>query len=54
MYNTKFDILTLQNAFKEGKNIAELLRRSENSIENTPEIIELSYDIQAGSYIRDL
>jgi SAM-dependent methyltransferase len=54
MYNTKFDILTLQNAFKEGKNIAELLRRNENSIENTPEIIELSYDIQAGSYIRDL
>ena len=50
----KIDLINLQNAAKEGKNIAAILRKIYNVVENTPEIIELSYDIQAGSYIRDL
>jgi SAM-dependent methyltransferase len=54
MYNKKIDFLTLQKAFKENLNIADILRRNYGTDENTPEIIELAYDIQAGSYIKQL
>lgn len=47
-----FDILEAKKALKEGDNITELLRHQKSSAVNTSEIIEISYDIQAGNYIR--
>jgi SAM-dependent methyltransferase len=38
-------------AFRSGKNITEYLRKLNNIEYNSPEIIELAYDLQAGSYI---
>jgi len=46
-----FDILEAKKAYKEGKNITELLRLQKNIETNTSEIIETAYDLQAGSYI---
>lgn len=46
-----FDILEAKKAYKEGKNITELLRSQKNIELNTSEIIETAYDLQAGSYI---
>jgi SAM-dependent methyltransferase len=54
MFNKKIDFLTMQDAFKEGKNITELLRKHFNVLHNTPEIIEMAYDLQAGTYIEYL
>ena len=45
------DILEARKAYKEGRNITELLRFQKKEDLNTPEIIELAYDLQAGSYI---
>ena len=44
----------LKNLYQQGKNIMSLLRKFEESNQNTEEIIELSYDLQAGSYISAL
>lgn len=44
----------LKEAFARGENITELLRRESNSEQNTEEIIETAYDLQAGSYVRAL
>lgn len=41
-----------EEALKEGKNIASALRDRLGSDRNTPEIIEIAYDLQAGSYIQ--
>lgn len=49
-----FDILEARNAFKEGRNITELLRSQKSVNANSSEIIEASYDIQAGSYIDNI
>jgi len=46
-----FDILNDKKAYKDGKNITELLRHQRNIESNTSEIIETAYDLQAGSYI---
>ncbi len=46
-----FDILAARAAYANGQNITALLRRQKNTAVNTPEIIELAYDLQAGSYI---
>jgi ubiquinone/menaquinone biosynthesis C-methylase UbiE len=46
-----FDILEAKKAYKEGKNVTELLRSQKNIESNTSEVIETSYDLQAGSYI---
>lgn len=54
MFNRKIDFLAMQNAFKEGKNITEMLRKHFNVLDNTPEIIEMAYDLQAGTYIEYL
>ena len=40
-----------RESYKNGGNIAKFLRESLQLNENTPEIIEISYDLQAGSYI---
>jgi ubiquinone/menaquinone biosynthesis C-methylase UbiE len=46
-----FDLIGAKKAYKEGRNITELLRSQKNINSNTPEIIETAYDLQAGSYI---
>jgi len=46
------DIPFLREAYTEGKNITELLRKLKGVDHNTPEIIEVAYDLQAGSYIK--
>lgn len=46
-----FDIIGAKNAYKSKQNITEFLRSQHNFNHNTSEIIEISYDLQAGSYI---
>lgn len=41
----------LQNIYKSGSNISQFLRKQEKTKHNSPEIIQISYDFQAGSYI---
>jgi ubiquinone/menaquinone biosynthesis C-methylase UbiE len=41
----------LQALYKQGKNIIQLLREEQGLQHNTEEIIEIAYDLQAGSYI---
>jgi hypothetical protein len=41
----------LQEAFRRGENISALLRSTSGQLANTEEIIEVAYDLQAGSYI---
>jgi len=41
----------LKTLYEEGKNVSELLREEMEVDHNTDEIIEISYDLQAGSYI---
>ena len=47
-----FDILMAKKAHYEGKNITELLQKQKHLKLNTSEIIEISYDLQAGGYIK--
>lgn len=49
-----FDILEAKKAYREGKNITELLRSQKNRATNTSEIIETAYDLQAGTYIKSV
>ncbi len=46
------DIAEAKEAYKRGENITQYLRNKFNEPENTSEIIEIAYDLQAGSYIR--
>ncbi len=41
----------LRAAYDRGENISALLRSHSGTLENSEEIIQLSYDLQAGSYI---
>lgn len=45
-----FDILAAKKAYREGRNVTEVLRSQKSVTENTPEIIETAYDLQAGTY----
>ena len=47
----QFDILEAKKAYSEGRNITELLRAQKELSLNSSEIIELAYDLQAGTYI---
>lgn len=42
----------LQEYYRAGKNISEILRDEQNTLFNTSEIIEIAYDLQSGSYIK--
>lgn len=44
-------ILEIKTAFENGENITSLLRHQKGVMHNTSDIIELAYDLQAGSYI---
>jgi SAM-dependent methyltransferase len=39
-------------AFREGKNVTAALREHLSTDRNTPETIEIAYDLQAGSYVK--
>ena len=41
----------IKKRYEQGENISAWLRQEMNVAHNTPEIIEISYDVQAGSYI---
>jgi ubiquinone/menaquinone biosynthesis C-methylase UbiE len=47
-----FDLIEVKRAYEKGRNITELLRGQKNISNNSPEIIEVAYDLQAGSYIQ--
>jgi hypothetical protein len=46
-----FDVLQARRAYGEGKNITEMLRAQKGLAVDEPEIIEIAYDLQAGTYI---
>lgn len=43
-----------ENQYKEGKNILYEMKKNHNETENRKANIELSYDLQAGSYIKNM
>lgn len=43
-----------KTAYQNGENVTSYLRRQFGSAGNTPEIIEIAYDLQAGSYIESI
>jgi SAM-dependent methyltransferase len=45
------DILEAKSVYQKGDNVTQYLRTKFGSEDNTSEIIELAYDLQAGSYI---
>lgn len=47
-----FDVQNARAAFLRGENVTDLLRSEVGSEVNTSDIIEIAYDLQAGSYIR--
>ena len=49
-----FDILEAEKAYREGRNITELLREQRKIDSNSSKIIEIAYDLQAGSYIKNV
>ena len=46
------DLQEVKNIYNKGKNITQYLRKKLNQKNNTSEIIEIAYDLQAGSYIQ--
>ncbi|MCK5092066.1 MAG: methyltransferase domain-containing protein [Gammaproteobacteria bacterium] len=46
--------INLRELYRRGENISSILRDEEKSLGNTKEIIEVSYDLQAGSYIKSM
>ena len=48
------DVLEAKSIYKKGDNVTQYLRTKIGSEENTSEIIEIAYDLQAGSYIENV
>lgn len=48
------DIVEAREIYKQGKNVTQYLRNKFNLKENTSEIIEIAYELQAGSYIESV
>ena len=44
----------LKNLYEKGENISEILREDLGLSKNNQEIIEVSYDLQSGSYIESM
>lgn len=44
----------LKDLYEQGHNIMEVLRASEGSVDNSLRAVRLSYDLQAGSYVRSM
>ncbi len=47
------DLLSAKKTFEKGGNVMQFLKTSPESTNDLSEIIELAYDLQAGSYIKD-
>ncbi len=50
----KIDLSKIKNIYNSGGNVMEALRKEFKTSVNTSEIIEISYDMQSGSYIKEL
>ena len=48
---TEFDFADARNAFRRGENVTQYLQRQLGVSQNTTEIIEMAYELQAGSYV---
>jgi ubiquinone/menaquinone biosynthesis C-methylase UbiE len=46
-----FDLIEAKKAYLSGENVIKILREQKDVQWNTPEIIEIAYDLQAGKYI---
>lgn len=46
------DIALAKEAYREGKNVTDFLKELKGKNHNTSEIIEIAYELQAGSYIK--
>ena len=46
------DLSGARDVFNRGENVTEFLRRQRGVSENSSEIIEIAYDLQAGEYVR--
>ena len=46
-----FDLIAAKVAYQSGQNVTDLLRNQKSVANNTPDIIEAAYDLQAGAYI---
>ncbi len=49
-----FDVMSAKQAYADGRNVTEFLRAQHGLSENTPDIIEIAYDLQAGSYVANV
>ena len=49
-----FDVLAAKRAYREGRNVTGLLREQLGVDWNTPEIIEVAYDVQSGAYVEKM
>ena len=48
------DVLEAKSIYQKGENVTNYLRQKFGSEDNTSEIIEIAYDLQAGSYVKEL
>ena len=48
------DVLEAKSIYQKGENVTNYLRKKFGSEDNTSEIIEIAYDLQAGSYVRNV
>ena len=48
------DVLEAKSIYQKGENVTQYLRTKFGSEDNTSQIIEIAYDLQAGSYIDDV
>lgn len=48
------DVLEAKSIYQKGENVTKYLRKKFGSEDNTSEIIEIAYDLQAGSYVENV
>jgi len=48
------DVLEAKSIYQKGENVTNYLRKKYGSEDNTSEIIEIAYDLQAGSYVENV
>ncbi|MEP4884900.1 MAG: hypothetical protein ABJ215_00895 [Alphaproteobacteria bacterium] len=47
------DIQSRREDFREGRNVMQAHNANTGAVANSPEAIEIAYDLQAGQYIRN-
>ena len=48
------DIIEAKEVYENGENVTQYLQKKFGKLENTSEIIQIAYDLQAGSYIKNV